>query len=116
MDKTVRALVGILAGGLVIGLGLAFSGAGVPKEGEQQEAAAQAPTAEEIQSTVQSTCTACHGADLNGSAGPNLHNLDQKYSKEEIVDILANGKGGMPKGLVPGNEEYVADYLLTLKQ
>jgi len=115
MDKTVRALVGILAGGLVIGLGLAFSGAGVPKE-EPQEAAAQAPSAEEVQSMVQSTCVACHGADLNGSAGPNLHNLDQKYSKEEIVDILVNGKGGMPKGTVPGNEEYVADYLLTLKQ
>lgn len=114
MGKTSRALLSLLAGGLVLSIGLAFSGVGVPKEDEK--AAEQAgPSAEEIKGIVESSCTACHGVDLKGSAGPNLHNLDQKYDKDAIVNILTNGKGGMPKGLVPGMEDAVADYLLTLK-
>ncbi|RXT14979.1 cytochrome c [Ammoniphilus sp. CFH 90114] len=114
MGKTSRALVGLLAGGLVLSLGLAFSGLGVQKEGEQTEQAA-APTAEEIKATVEAGCTSCHGADLKGSAGPSLYNLDQKYDLDEIATILRSGKGGMPGGLVPGIEDSVAEYLLTLK-
>ncbi|MEW9667487.1 cytochrome c [Ammoniphilus sp. 3BR4] len=114
MGKTSRTLLSLLAGGLVLSLGLAFSGAGVPKEGEQAEQAA-GPTAEEVKGTVEAACTSCHGADLKGSAGPNLHNLDQKYDQAAIADILRNGKGGMPAGLVPGIEDAVAEYLLTLK-
>lgn len=114
MGKTPRALVGLLAGGLIISLGLAFSGVGVPKEGEQAQEAA-APSPEEVKALVESSCTSCHGADLKGSAGPSLHNLEQKYDKDQIAEILTNGKGGMPAGLVPGLEPFVADYLLTLK-
>ena len=64
---------------------------------------------------MKSSCTTCHGVDLKGTGTPSLHNLDQKYDKDAIVDILVNGKGGMPAGLVPGMEDAVADYLLTLK-
>ncbi len=114
MGKSSRALLSIFAGGLIVSLGLAFSGVGVPKEGEQ---AAEAPvaSAEEAKATVEASCAACHGADLKGAAGPSLHNLDQKYDKDQIAEILKNGKGGMPAGLVPGMEEAVSDYLLTLK-
>ncbi len=60
-------------------------------------------------------CLSCHGTDLTGTpAAPDLTNL--ALSKDEIVDILKNGRGGMPKGLVPGNEAAVADYLLSLKE
>ena len=51
MGKTTRALLSIFAGGLVLSLGLAFSGVGVPKEEEQ--VAEQAPSAEEIQGIVE---------------------------------------------------------------
>lgn len=115
MGKTSRALLSILAGGLIVSLGLAFSGVGVPKEGEQAAEAPAAASPEEAKATVEASCASCHGADLKGSAGPSLHNLDQKYDKDQIADILKNGKGGMPAGLVPGMEEAVADYLLTLK-
>jgi len=114
MGKTSRALLSLLAGGLVLSLGLAFSGVGVPKEDEQ--AAEQAgPTAEEVKGIVESSCTSCHGVDLTGAGGPSLHNLDQKYDQAAIADILKNGKGGMPAGLVPDMEDAVAEYLLTLK-
>jgi cytochrome c551 len=114
MGNTVKSLVGLLVGGLVLSLGLAFSGIGVHTDAEDGAAPA-APTAEEVQATVQSSCLSCHGNDLKGGAGPSLHNLDQKYDQDEIAEILKNGKGGMPGGLVPGLEDAVAEYLLTLK-
>ena len=114
MDKTVKSLVGLLVGGLVLSLGLAFSGIGVHTDVEDGAETA-APTTEEVQATVQSSCISCHGNDLQGAGGPSLHNLDQKYDQAEIAEILKNGKGGMPAGLVPGLEDAVAEYLLTLK-
>ena len=117
MDKAVKGLVGILAAGLVVSIGLAFSGAGVHPE--QNKAAEQPATSQADNSaaekTVKTTCTACHGADLKGQVGPNLYNVHTKYKKEEIVQILKNGRGGMPAGLVPGQEEAVASYLMSLK-
>lgn len=66
---------------------------------------------------VQQSCISCHGADLQGGMGgqaPGLVGMD--LSKEEIVHILINGQGSMmPAGLVPGNEEVVAEYLLSLE-
>ncbi|MBO8157621.1 MAG: cytochrome c [Bacillaceae bacterium] len=40
-------------------------------------------------------CSMCHGADLAGGAGPNLQQIGSKYSKDEIVNIIKNGKGNM---------------------
>lgn len=42
------------------------------------------------------TCLSCHAADLRGQAGsPTLRGIGEKYSQEEIMDIIVNGKGGM---------------------
>jgi cytochrome c551 len=120
MDKAVKGLVGILAAGLVVSIGLAFSGAGV-HPGQNKPAAEQAAATSQadnsaVEKTVKTTCAACHGADLKGQVGPNLYNVHTKYNKEQIVEILKNGKpGGMPAGLVPGQEEAVAAYLMNLK-
>lgn len=59
------------------------------------------------------SCIGCHGTDLTGGMGPDLTNLS--LSKEEIVDVLVNGKGSMPAETAKGDEEAVADYLLSLK-
>lgn len=48
-------------------------------------------------SIVEGTCLSCHGADLNGTAGaPSLLGVGNKYSEEEIKEIVMNGRGGMP--------------------
>ncbi|MGG1313440.1 MULTISPECIES: menaquinol-cytochrome c reductase cytochrome b/c subunit [Cohnella] len=42
-------------------------------------------------------CVACHGAELEGANGPSLRGIGDKLSKEELVDIITNGKNeGMP--------------------
>ncbi|ETT82318.1 cytochrome c550 [Viridibacillus sp. FSL R5-0477] len=61
-----------------------------------------------------SKCISCHGENLEGSMGPNLHGTG--LSADEAKDILQNGKGGMPGGLVPAdNLDAMAKYIADLK-
>jgi mono/diheme cytochrome c family protein len=68
------------------------------------------------EAVVKQSCIGCHGANLGGSLGPSLYNLESKYSTDEIYDILVNGIGSMPKNTAAGNEEAVIAYLLTLEE
>ncbi|MDQ0269075.1 cytochrome c551 [Cytobacillus purgationiresistens] len=62
------------------------------------------------------SCISCHGGDLSGGAGPNLQEVGAKYSKDEILDIIENGKGAMPGNLLSGDEAAeVADWLAAKK-
>lgn len=67
---------------------------------------------------VQKSCIRCHGSDLTGRGKvPSLYGLSAYYSEDELRDILVEGiGGGMPGGLVKGNEEAVIAYLLTLQE
>lgn len=70
-------------------------------------------TAETPQEAFENNCAMCHGQDLSGgNGGPPLDNLGSKYTKEELVDIMENGKGGMPAGQAEGEEaEKIAEWL-----
>ena len=50
----------------------------------------------EVKAVYDNNCASCHGANLEGGFGPALTNTGSKYSKEEIDDIIKNGKGQMP--------------------
>ncbi|KYG92270.1 cytochrome c [Metasolibacillus sp. FSL H7-0170] len=97
---------------LAFGIGLIFfmsiNGAGGNEEAEGGETTEQTDGA-----ALTAGCIGCHGGDLTGGMGPNLHGI--ALSKEEIVDILTNGKGAMPAGTAKGNEEAVAEYILSLE-
>ncbi|MCT6922568.1 MULTISPECIES: cytochrome c [Bacillales] len=99
---------------LAFGIGLIFfmsiNGAGKSEEAHEEggETSEQADGAALVQG-----CIGCHGGDLTGGMGPNLHGI--ALSKEEIIDVLVNGKGAMPAGAAKGNEEAVADYILSLE-
>lgn len=46
---------------------------------------------------LKANCLSCHSADLKGkesSGVPGLRGIGDKYSKEELADIITNGKGG----------------------
>ncbi|WP_053364129.1 cytochrome c550 [Bacillus sp. FJAT-27251] len=108
---------------MVFGVGLmfllSFKGLGdaeqAAKDAEGGEQAAEVADAspEEL---YQQSCIGCHGDQLQGVSGPALNAVGGKLSKEEIQDILVNGTpGGMPAGLVPGNEEKMAEWLAEMK-
>lgn len=62
------------------------------------------------------SCSSCHGGDLRSGYAPDLDQIGKKYSAEEIQDIIENGIGSMPKGIVKGEDaEKVADWLATQK-
>jgi len=42
-------------------------------------------------------CISCHGTELQGRAGPNLQKVGAKFTEEQIIDIVATGRKGMPK-------------------
>lgn len=77
------------------------------------DATVDAGAAEEI---YKKSCASCHGQDLSGGAGPDLTTTGAEYSVEEIEDIINNGIGTMPAGLVPADEATVlAEWLAEKK-
>lgn len=59
-------------------------------------------------------CISCHGGDLTGGSAPAIDKIGGTLKEDEILDILENGKGGMPKGIVSGQDaENVAAWLAT---
>jgi len=62
-------------------------------------------------------CSTCHGGDLKGGVGPDLTKVGSRYSKDEILGIIKNGKsGGMPAGLISGDDaDKVATWLAAKK-
>ncbi|EMR05916.1 Cytochrome c A [Bhargavaea cecembensis DSE10] len=63
---------------------------------------------------AQGKCVSCHGQNYEGSVGPSLVGLDS--SADEVKDVLKNGKGAMPGGLVPDeNLDAMAEWVLSLQ-
>src|SRR5690606_1063079 len=62
---------------------------------------------------AQESCISCHGGNYEGGIGPSL--IDTEMSQEEIEDVIANGKGSMPPGLVEAeNIPAMAEWVLSL--
>ncbi|QQZ10303.1 cytochrome c551 [Heyndrickxia vini] len=62
-------------------------------------------------------CSSCHGGNLEGGVGPDLTKVGAKYNKDQILDIIKNGKkGGMPAGVIKGDDaDKVATWLSEKK-
>ncbi|MDN4526756.1 c-type cytochrome [Fictibacillus fluitans] len=61
-------------------------------------------------------CASCHGNNLEGGTGPALKQIGKEHSKDEIMKQIKNGGGGMPAGLINGDEaENVAAWLASKK-
>lgn len=102
-------LLGLILGTSVI-LG-ACGGADEPKEESTGETSGG-----EAEQIVQGNCIGCHGENLEGSAGPKLTEVGSKYDKDEIKNIIINGQGGMPGGLLEeADAEVVASWLAEKK-
>ncbi|MFJ8063027.1 cytochrome c550 [Psychrobacillus sp. NPDC096426] len=65
---------------------------------------------------AQGKCISCHGSNFEGQGNfPSL--VATTLSEDEIKDILANGKGMMPGGLVPAEDiDAMAAWVKSLGQ
>lgn len=62
------------------------------------------------------SCASCHGADLTGTVGPDLTSVGSKLSADEIEDVINNGLGTMPPGIVnPEEAGILAEWLSEMK-
>ncbi|MFC4768950.1 c-type cytochrome [Effusibacillus consociatus] len=68
--------------------------------------------------TFGQTCASCHGVDLKGQVGPALLGVGNKYTPEQIQEIIKNGKPpAMPAGFLQGEDaKKVAEWLSKQKQ
>ncbi|HJF32909.1 MAG TPA: cytochrome c [Sporosarcina psychrophila] len=65
---------------------------------------------------VQTSCVSCHGGNLEGGVGPALEKVGDHMSETEIHDVIINGRGSMPPGLIKGAEaDAVAKWLSEKK-
>mgnify|MGYP002399584844 CR=1 FL=1 len=82
---------------------------------QADEGASASYDADAAKASYQS-CAGCHGGNLEGGAGPALSDVGSRLSKDEILDIIKNGRPGMPAGLLQGDEaENVAAWLADQK-
>src|SRR5699024_203400 len=73
-------------------------------------------SADDSEEIFQSNCATCHGDDLSGDTGPDLTKVGDELSEDEIHDVIDNGKGAMPPGLVEGEEaDKLAKWLSEMK-
>lgn len=59
-------------------------------EGESMES-------NEAEAIYKKMCISCHGNELQGRAGPNLQKVGARLSEEQIIDVVSNGRKGMPQ-------------------
>lgn len=65
---------------------------------------------------VNAKCISCHGGNLDNGSAPSIANAGSTHSETEIHDIIINGQGGMPGGIIKGEEaEVVAKWLSEKK-
>jgi mono/diheme cytochrome c family protein len=110
-------MLGCLALLFMVGCGSQSTDPGTTDSGSQQPAEEPADSGNESQDNAaenvaydeekakaayQQSCVGCHGQNLEGGVGPALkgNNLDEK----QILEVLENGKGQMPAGLVSGED------------
>jgi quinoprotein glucose dehydrogenase len=63
-------------------------------------------------------CMSCHGKELEGGGRfPSLQHLDKKYTANQALEIINNGRGGMPpfKQIPADDKKALLSFLLNLK-
>lgn len=108
-------VVGVLAMFL-----LSFKGVGDSKElAAELEGGGEAKTEEVAanpEDIYKQSCVSCHGDQYQGGVGPSLKGVGDRLSKDQIADVVTNGRGAMPPGLVPAEKAgEMADWLAGLK-
>ncbi|MGE6487649.1 cytochrome c551 [Paenisporosarcina sp. NPDC076898] len=98
---------------------LAACGGGGDEEATEtnEEKGGEVTETQDAEKIVQGNCTSCHGGNLEGQGNfPNLTDVGSRLSKDEILDVIQNGRGQMPPNIIEGAEaEVVAEWLANKK-
>ncbi|TQR17618.1 cytochrome c551 [Psychrobacillus soli] len=103
------------------GLMLAACGGGNDKATETDTTTDKGTTTEttsvDAEKIVSAKCISCHGGNLEGQGSfPALNDVGSRLSEDEILNVIENGRGAMPGGLVTGEEaQEVAAWLAAKK-
>ncbi|KOS64065.1 cytochrome c551 [Lysinibacillus sp. FJAT-14222] len=99
---------------LAIGSAIFLAACGGGKTTTTESAKTTAPDGETI---AMKSCITCHGGELQGSGNaPKISDAGSRFTEKEILDVIENGKGTMPPGIVKGADaEAVAKWLATQK-
>lgn len=102
---------------MALGIGVIFflSLEGIGNQEEMAQSEEEQPVeAADGEAVAQANCIGCHGGDLTGGGGPSLVGLTDEA---HIRDVIANGQGNMPGGLVTdaAQVDALVDYILSLK-
>lgn len=108
-----KLLAAVFGAVLVLGA----CGGGNDKSSNNDEGAAGGDVATvDAEKIVNNKCIACHGGNLEGASGPALDKIGAKLSEEDIHHVIENGQGGMPPGIIKGEEaDAVAEWLAAKK-
>lgn len=86
---------------------------GTDTEESADDATVDSSAAEEL---YQQSCASCHANDLSGGVGPELTSIGSSMSAEEIEQVILDGVGSMPPGLLQGDDaKLVAEWLAEKK-
>ncbi|MBP1934164.1 cytochrome c551 [Ammoniphilus resinae] len=108
------ALVGALAA--CGGGGEQAQPAPAPAENNAGESASAGGDTAAAEGLYKNSCAGCHAADLSGAVGPNLQQVGARLSEQDILGVIENGRGGMPPGVLKGDDaKTVAAWLATHK-
>jgi cytochrome c551 len=109
--KTLKKLMFASIASILLVFAAAACGGG--KDNSGNNASSGKASASEI---FQQNCAACHGKNLEGKNGPNLQKIGSKLTKDQILNQIKNGGGGMPANIISGKDaEAVAEWLANKK-
>jgi cytochrome c551 len=102
--------------GLLLGTSLVLAACGGGQGTTDNNKDSGTSTASAAEQIFQQNCASCHGQNLEGKVGPNLQKVGSKYSKDQIKQIIEKGRGGMPAGVIQGEDaDKVAEWLASKK-
>jgi len=83
------------------------------EEGEPTEEVQEGESTDDPEAIFTNNCASCHGDDLTGGMGPDLTQIGNTLSTDEIKEIILNGQGQMPPiDVGDAQAEAIADWLL----
>lgn len=99
---------------LAIGSAIFLAACGGGKTSTTEGTKTTTPNGETI---AMKSCITCHGGELQGQgSAPKISDVGSRLSEKEILNVIENGKGAMPAGIVKGADaEAVAKWLATQK-